>query len=253
MKIRLGFGNPGYAFGTSEPAVQAFLAEWLRPGDVFYDVGANVGFFTLLAARLVEPEGRVYAFEPVPANVSALKENVSLNALSNVQIVEAAVAEETGTALLAVQGSLTSRLASDSEPLAADAIRVAVVSLDDAVQRRGFRSPRVVKIDAEGSELAVLRGMEWILREHLPAVVCELHQEISRIDALRQVAAAVSEATGTRFSIERSNGSSILVGSPLPYRVCLLEPDLDTDRRWVPHVVALPPTPPPRGAVQRRS
>jgi FkbM family methyltransferase len=73
-----------------------WLAASLRRGETFYDVGANVGFFTLIAARLVDPGGTVVAFEPLPENVAQLRRNVELNSFRHVVVVPAAVGGESG-------------------------------------------------------------------------------------------------------------------------------------------------------------
>ena len=87
-----------YGIGAAEPEAQALVAHWLNPGDVFYDVGANVGFFTLIGARRVGESGRVVAFEPAPTTRAALERNVRLNGFANVDIVEAAVSDAAGSA-----------------------------------------------------------------------------------------------------------------------------------------------------------
>jgi FkbM family methyltransferase len=168
--------NPGYALGTSEPFLQTALADLLRTGMTFYDIGANVGFFSVLGAHLVGPSGSVHAFEPLPANARALAHNVELNGFTNVALVEAAVGREPGQTQLAVTAeSVQAHLAS----IAADVptlrtIDVALTTIDDEVAA-GRPAPQLVKIDVEGAELAVLEGMTATLEEHKPVVICELH------------------------------------------------------------------------------
>jgi hypothetical protein len=84
-------GQPGYLLGTSQPAEQAKLAEVLTPGGVFYDVGANIGFFSTLGARLVGPGGHVFAFESFPRCAERARHNTAMNGFDNVSVVEAAV------------------------------------------------------------------------------------------------------------------------------------------------------------------
>src|SRR5215218_2287703 len=83
--------------GTLEPPVQEALRRLLAPGDVFYDVGANVGFFTLVGARLVGEGGRVVAFEPVPWCAHAVGRNIELNAFAHAQIRAEAVGAQDGS------------------------------------------------------------------------------------------------------------------------------------------------------------
>jgi FkbM family methyltransferase len=168
--------NAGYALGTTEPGVQETLTRLLASGRTFYDVGANVGFFSLIAARRVGPSGRVYAFEPLPDNAEALIHNVELNALENVEVIQAAVSAHPGQALLAVtEESVQAHLAEiETQVPTMQTIEVEVTSIDAEVAA-GKPPPDVVKIDYEGAELAVIEGMRATLAEHRPALVCELH------------------------------------------------------------------------------
>ena len=94
-----------YWTGGYESRVQDALAEELRPGGSFWDVGAHLGFFTLLASRLVGPEGKVHAFEPLPANRARLETGISLNDATNVTLHPVALAGRTGSAVLHSHGS----------------------------------------------------------------------------------------------------------------------------------------------------
>lgn len=168
--------NPGYVFGTTEPLMQQKVAELLGPGLVFYDIGANVGFFSLIAARTVGASGAVYAFEPLAANADALAHNIAINGFENVELVRAAVASEPGRAVLAETASSVQAHLADFDtgvPTVATAL-VDVTSVDAAV-RSGLRPPDVAKIDVEGAEVAVLEGMRETLAEHRPRLLCELH------------------------------------------------------------------------------
>ena len=101
--------NPGYALGTTEPVMQGKVAELLAPGSVFYDIGANVGFFSVIAGRRVGKDGMVYAFEPVPANADALAHNIAINGFSNIELIRAAVSSTTGQAEFAEIGRASCR------------------------------------------------------------------------------------------------------------------------------------------------
>jgi FkbM family methyltransferase len=164
--------------GRVEPEVQAALVQHLRAGATFVDVGASIGFFTLLAARLVGPEGFVVAFEPQSAAVSSIRRNVVLNGFFTVKIVEAAVSAKTGQAGLRAVGKATAHLV----PNARDAAPVEVTTLDDhfAQQPRG---PVVVKIDVEGHEREVLAGMTRLLGESSPVLIVETHGTAEEIRA----------------------------------------------------------------------
>jgi FkbM family methyltransferase len=172
--------------GTLEPPVQEALRRLLAAGDVFYDVGANVGFFTLLGARLVGPEGRVVAFEPVPACAHAVARNIELNGFGQAQIREEAVGAANGRAQLLVVGEASwSHLASTGRHAdVRDEIDVAVVALDELVEGGEIPPPDALKIDTEGAELQAIAGMRRTIERHRPAIVCELHDTNTEFVAL---------------------------------------------------------------------
>jgi len=176
LRINPGGANPGYALGTTEPGVQQALAELLEPGMTFYDVGANMGFFSLIAWRRVGPHGRVRSFEPLPESARTLRHNVALNRAENVEVVEAAVGARPGRAQLAVTAeSVQAHLADiDTDTPTLGVVDVEVTAID-AELAAGHAVPDVVKIDVEGAELRVLAGMRDTLEQHRPALICELH------------------------------------------------------------------------------
>lgn len=181
-RINLGGSFVRYLTGDAEPEVQDALAELVKPGQTVYDVGANIGFFTILCSRLVGPTGRVYAFEPIPRNLATLKHNIALNGLTNVVVVEKALSSSTGTAEMFVSPwsafhSLNVEGASKQENHgpAAGEIVVETVALDEFVKGEGVRTPDLVKIDVEGAELIVVDGMRETLRCRQPLLLCELH------------------------------------------------------------------------------
>ncbi len=136
-----------------------FLRLLLRPGQLVVDIGANHGVYSLSLARVVGPHGRVWAFEPASATAALLAESVQLNAMGNLQIDRSAVSQHSGTATLNLQlNSELNALARAGSPPAAASEVVSVTTLDACQQRHGWRELDFVKIDAEGEELAILRG-----------------------------------------------------------------------------------------------
>lgn len=176
LTIDAGASNPDYVLGTNEPSVQAALADLLGPGDSFYDVGANIGFLTLVAARLVGTGGAVYAFEPDLANARLVRENATRNDLLQVLVVARAVGEHTGPAQLQLADYPGGHalVGSGAPPDLRGLVPVEAVALDDFVAQPGVRPPDVVKIDVEGGEAAVLDGMAATLRAHRPRLLIEL-------------------------------------------------------------------------------
>jgi FkbM family methyltransferase len=144
-----------------EPEVPRYLQAHVRSGDLAVDVGANIGYFTLLFARLVGPEGRVIAFEPNADNVRLLRQNVDANAYTNVEIHSQAVADSSGRSFLYLSPDNPGdhRLVkSDSR----SAVPVNVVALDDALPELCGKLDWL-KVDVQGAELAALRGMRSLI------------------------------------------------------------------------------------------
>jgi FkbM family methyltransferase len=175
LVIDVGGSNPGYAVGTNELPVQHALAALLSPGDTCFDVGANVGFFTLIAARLVGRRGRVVAFEPGPDNLQVLRQNLAANAATQVTVSASAVSNTDGSGRLRLADySGGHSLAPPQATEASGVIAVDTVTLDAFVRDHDIGAPDVVKIDVEGAEPAVLEGMATLLDEHRPVLVVEI-------------------------------------------------------------------------------
>lgn len=153
-----------------DPHIVEFLKSCLAPGAVFIDVGANLGWFTVIASRLVGPNGHVIAIEPDPINLSLLKENVSRNYCANVSIVMAAAGDKETTALLfrSPDNQGDHRLAASSDR--PDCVEVLVAPLDELISKLVKRVD-MIKIDTQGSEAAVVRGMQDTLRSNPTARV----------------------------------------------------------------------------------
>jgi FkbM family methyltransferase len=166
------------AFGNLESAVQEALVRHLGRGGVLYDIGANVGFFSMLGARLAGVDsGRVYAFEAAPDNADAIRDNARLNQLTNIRVLPKAVSAAAGRARLQVVDDQSwSKLEEYGEhPYTERVLTVDTVAIDDLVESGELPPPTVVKIDVEGAEIAVLEGMRQTIDDHRPAIICELH------------------------------------------------------------------------------
>jgi FkbM family methyltransferase len=158
-----------YWTGLHELHVQKALQRELRPGAVFWDVGAHIGFTSLIASRIVGLDGRVEAFEPFPPNVERLARSVGLNGFTNLTVHPQAITDRDGTARFhlhesSLQGSLV------EDPTAA-AIEVACETLDTVVRR--LPRPDLIKVDAEGAELDVLEGGRQLLTTTRPRLIVE--------------------------------------------------------------------------------
>jgi len=169
--------NSDYISGTSELPVQREIARRLQRGGVFYDVGANVGFFSLIAGRLVGDQGHVCAFEPQPRNAAAVAENARLNDMAHVKVFDVAVGSDTCRDELVMTewdgGATLSKFPSGpAAPI--DRIEVQVVSLDEFIPSRRLPPPTFVKIDVEGAELEVIEGMRRTIARCRPVLLYEI-------------------------------------------------------------------------------
>ena len=143
------------------------LCSMAKTGETVVDVGANIGYVTLLLARAVGSAGRVYSIEPMPDNLVELRRNVSINQLSNIEVLPHAVGAQNGTTRMA--SGLNGVVRPDSGDVAVQIRRL------DALP---IRDPSLVKIDVEGYELFVLQGAEAWLRRSRPRLWVEIHPEL---------------------------------------------------------------------------
>jgi FkbM family methyltransferase len=161
----------GYWLGIHEPEIQKVLAAHLKLGGVFYDIGANAGFFTLLASKLVGPAGAAFAFEPLPQNADVLAEQLSLNGLPANWLVRAAVGDRGGSVSFApTDNTSTAGIVTDA---GSGSISVQMITLDEFVI--DHPPPTFLKIDVEGAEGLVIAGAAEVIRRHRPAMLVEVH------------------------------------------------------------------------------
>ena len=168
------YGNACW-IGHYKLPLQEVLRRELSPGQTFYDVGANAGFFTLVASRLVGAQGKCVAFDPLPGNIESIREQLELNALSHCVVVPEAVGKCAGMA------SFSFASAGDSHGHLGDfrgpgeqAIEVKVTTLDLAMELHG--APHFVKLNVAGAEVKVLKGAAQVLSVARPKWLIELHR-----------------------------------------------------------------------------
>jgi len=183
-----------YWLGTYEPALQQALADFLRPGQTVYDCGANIGYLSLLAARQVGLDGRVFAFEALPANRERLQADLALNAEGQpVEVVAKAVAASSGSLefLVHASGGMGKLAGSAGRDEAyTQRIQVDAIALDDFAYGLGHPAPDLIKLDIEGGEGAALQGMPRLLAEARPRLLIELHGPEAAKSVWEQLSAA---------------------------------------------------------------
>jgi|GEM_PF-301525 len=165
-----GAATHGCWLGTYEKRTQALFRWFIQPGDVVLDIGANTGFYTLLASKLTGSSGHVYAFEPMPRNIDYLKCHVKLNAVRNVTILPLAAAANSGKARFRLGANASmGGLANDGE------LEVPTASLDDLLAAGRISIPDFIKMDIEGGETDALRGASAILAARTATIVLSAH------------------------------------------------------------------------------
>lgn len=172
-----------YWLGTYELELQAALHQLVKPGMSAYDVGANIGYISLMLARLVGETGRVFAFEALPSNAERWQANIALNGLSGrMQLFCGAVTDSTAPVrfLVHASGGMGKAVGSAGRENAyQDEIQVPGISLDEFVFGQGNPPPHVLKVDIEGGEVLAWPGMRRLLAEAHPSLVMELHGQES--------------------------------------------------------------------------
>ena len=180
MRWVVGSSTHGCWLGSYESEkMQCFVAS-VRPRQVVYDIGANVGIYTLAASRLVGSAGRVVAVEPLPRNLAFLRRHVQMNHCANVTILPVAISDENGTALFdddtdASQGHLSAN----------GRLEVTVARLDDVAKVEKLPPPDVIKMDVEGAEAKVFAGGERIISQSRPLIFLATHGAEVKQECLR--------------------------------------------------------------------
>ncbi|GAA2921593.1 FkbM family methyltransferase [Streptomyces enissocaesilis] len=159
-----------YLFGVWEPYMTGWLQRRLRPGDTYVDVGANIGYYSLLAARLVGADGRVVAIEASPVFHQRLLRNVTLNEYGNVRAINSAVSDtdEVLEFVLASSANMGANSIVPYDGQAESTFEIAARPLPDLLTDDEITRARVIKIDVEGAEGSVIRGMAPVLSRLRP-------------------------------------------------------------------------------------
>lgn len=165
-------GNCGVRFirGDYDSDAVSVISGMIAPGMIVYDVGAHVGYLSMMASRQVGPAGKVVAFEPLALNLRYLRGHIRANGLDNIAVVEACVSELPGMVHFD-----THKGTGRGYLVQGDNGAMRAISIDEEVLSRRLPAPGFIKMDVEGAELLALRGAERTLRAHRPALVLSVH------------------------------------------------------------------------------
>jgi len=175
LKYRETIGWSSLLYGTFELAELEFVRSYLRPGSNVFDIGANVGIFSVLMSVALRQSGNVWAFEPEPTNVKRLKLNIELNGVENVRIFSCALGEKDAHKMLQMSHDPAYPSLVKVEPGFSDGtdILVQMRTLDAVWDDGGKPHISFIKMDVEGSELQVLKGASIFLKECRPTMLIE--------------------------------------------------------------------------------
>ena len=157
--------------GVYEPEKTDAICRIIRPGDIALDIGAHVGYFSVLMSKLVGSTGRVFSFEPRKINFAFLKKHLAKNKCLNVQTIESAVGSSVGTAYMDTRtGTGTGKVHSTGN------LAVKIVTVDAFYRQFPELSPpSFIKIDVEGGEVEVLKGAEATIKKYKPRIILATH------------------------------------------------------------------------------
>ena len=180
----LGISRELLVYRTHEPAATRLFGEFLREGETVVDVGANLGYYVLHEKRLIGDGGTIVAIEPAPKNVDLLRKNIASNGLSRVQVVVGAIGDYDGSGQLYLSSRSNWHSMTPTDRSQTGSVPVEVSTLDGLVERLGLRQVDFVRMDLEGYETAVARGMLRTIAAHRPKLVMELHPQKAGPEAI---------------------------------------------------------------------
>jgi len=173
-------GGSSVYLNLVEPEKTTTFINNLTNGQVCFDVGANVGYFTILGSRCVGSTGKIIALEPAIKNLAYLYQHVNLNKAHNVTIISAACSDSESLVCFSTGKSCAEgHITSSTSPEAADSEKVSLVptvTIDTVARQLGIL-PALIKVDVEGAELSVLKGAEATLRKVRPKILLEIHSD----------------------------------------------------------------------------
>ena len=156
------------------------LIENVGEAEVVYDIGAHVGYFSILCSGIVGREGKVYAFEPVPMNLLFLRKHIKINKCDNIRVFDICVSDTVGEEFFDnTEGSATGHLSPEGK------LKVSVNTLDNMLASGEIQPPDFIKINAEGAEQSILAGSTKIIEKYHPKFLITFHGEELRENCVR--------------------------------------------------------------------
>ncbi len=165
-------------YGFYEKSESRTMQTFISSNTIFIDIGANVGYYTLLAAHIIK-NGQVYSFEPVSSTFNKLLRNISLNGFSTIQCTQKAISNFNGKANVFISNDCNSGMSGlqFAENFSGKTEIIDCITLDQAVEDYRIPKVNIIKIDVEGSEVNILKGMEMVLNVYKPILLIEISAE----------------------------------------------------------------------------
>lgn len=178
--ILVPFRFSRYYASVYEPEKTGFIKNICKPGDTVIDVGAHIGIFSCIMAKMVGNQGSVYSFEPAPFTFDILKQTISYNKLENIIIPQQAIVSDVdeGADFYIYDNSKISNgnsISMHNTSGKTKKIKVQSITLDDLLANKNIKNLPLIKIDAEGSEFNILKGAKNLIKKFKPFITLELH------------------------------------------------------------------------------
>lgn len=199
--------------GNYETVVLDWLRRNLNSGETFWDVGANVGFYAIIAAKLVGPTGHVVGVEADPETAKIITANFEINHLANARVVSAALTDTIGTVRFGRAPATGWSGIYYEKP--EEWVSVQALTGDTLMKSLGISRVHAIKIDVEGSEAHVLRGMSEILAQNKPRLLIEVHRTYAGVE--EQVAGILAEGDFECDVLDKADATMHLVATPREY------------------------------------
>ena len=217
LRFNVAASHSAFILGNHESEVQEFLTKVLRAGTVYFDVGANVGFFAVIAARLLGTKGRVICFEPLPQNAKQIEYNANLNGYSNITVRCEALGGSNRTEVFKTSAEPTwgmlSTVGKDPERAAGE-IPVSVRTLDSLCVPSGLPDPDLIQADIEGAEAEFLTGAQQTILRKRPILIIELHATNQPVAAILDRYGYVYAVLGNAVSVREVSWDANIVAVP---------------------------------------
>lgn len=164
--------------GTYEPETQGVFEKYIKANDIVYDIGANVGYFSLLASFLTGKKGRVYSFEPIKDNMDTLTKHVTLNNINNIKGYNYAIADCNKIIKFTNSENKSANTYICNSPMfdISPTIDIQARSLDSLFLEDKLMPPDFIKIDIEGAEFDALKGAQYIIKKYYPVIYVSTHE-----------------------------------------------------------------------------